>query len=113
VVLKGNEGKGESGVTAEPELERNVKGGLGKSVAGSTYLAGGIRLTGSVNVIEGGISDVCKLCGVTNHLVVTTLLVSGEGKLVPDVHPVTVLTVNALTTNLDLNLRDKLLSGEI
>jgi hypothetical protein len=29
------------------------------------------------------------------------------------VHPVTVLAVNALTTDLDLNLRDELLAGEV
>jgi hypothetical protein len=29
------------------------------------------------------------------------------------VHPVTILTVNALTTNLNLNLRNKLLTGEV
>jgi hypothetical protein len=29
------------------------------------------------------------------------------------VHPVTILAINALTTNLDLNLRNQLLTGEI
>jgi len=41
VVLKGNQGKGKSGVAAKPELQRHVKGGLRQGVAGSTHLVGG------------------------------------------------------------------------
>ena len=114
VVLKGNQGKGKSGVAAKPELQRHVKGGLGQGVAGSTHLVGGrggsarTRHTGEV-----GVGDVGKLGGVTNHLEVTRLLLLGEGQLVPDVHPVTILTVNALTTNLNLNLGNQLLTDEI
>ncbi len=114
VVLKGNKGKGKSGVAAKPELQRHVKGGLGQGVAGSAHLVGGrgggarTRYTG-----EGGVGDVGKLGGVTNHLEVTRLLLLGEGQLVPDVHPVTILTVNALTTNLNLNLGNQLLTDEI
>ncbi len=114
VVLKGNQGKGKSGVTAKPELQRHVKGGLRQGVAGSAHLVGGrggsarTRHTGEV-----GVGDVGKLGGVTNHLEVTSLLLLGEGQLVPDVHPVTILTVNALTTNLNLNLGNQLLTDEI
>jgi hypothetical protein len=38
VVLKSNQRKGKSRVAAVPEHKRNIKGGLGKSVTGSTYL---------------------------------------------------------------------------
>ena len=54
-----------------------------------------------------------KTSGVTDHLEVSRLLGAGHGKLVPDVHPVTILTVDALATNLDLHLGDELLTGEI
>jgi len=70
-------------------------------------------VTGSVNISEGRINNVSKLSGVTNHLVVSTLLVSGKSELVPDVHPVAILTVDALTTDLNLNLRDELLTGAV
>ena len=113
VVLEGDQRKGKTGVGAVPELEGHVKGGLGKSLAGSADLARSSGITGSIDVGKVGIGDEGKLGGVTNHLEVTLLLVSSHGELVPDVHPVTILTVNALTTNLNLNLRDKLLSGEI
>jgi len=43
----------------------------------------------------------------------TILLLTGEGKLIPDVHPVTILAIDALTSDLNLNHGDKLLSGVI
>ena len=114
VVLEGDKGKSKTRVAAEPELKGNVKGGLGESVTGSAYLGGStLSGTGSRYVSESGVGDVCQLCGVANHLVVTVLLLLGESNLVPDVHPVTVLTVNALTSNLYLNLSNQLLTGEV
>ena len=113
VVLKGDEGEGKTGVAAEPELEGDVEGGLGEGVAGSANLAGGVGVAGAVNVSERGVGDVSELGGVADHLVVTALLLSGLSELVPDVHPVTVLAVNALATDFNLNLRDELLTGEV
>ena len=112
MVLEGNQGQSQTGVTAEPELERHVQSGLGQSVTRGAHLAGSAGVTGTVHVGERGISDVGQLSSVTDHLVVT-LLVAAQSQLVPDMHPVTVLTVDALATNLDLNLRDELLTGEI
>ena len=114
VVLESDQRKSKTGVAAEPEKEGHVECGLRKGVAGSANLVGnrggsaGTRDTGEV-----GVGDVGKLGGVTNHLVVTTLLLLGEGQLVPDVHPVTVLAIDALTTNLDLNLGDELLTDVV
>ena len=113
VVLEGDERKRKARVAAVPELERHVESGLREGVARGTDLLGGIRVTRTVNVGEAGVGEVGKLGGVANHLVVATLLLLGEGELVPDVHPVAILAVNALATNLNLNGLDKLLSGEI
>jgi len=113
VVLKSNEGKGEAGVGAEPELEGHVEGGLGKSVTGSAHLARSLGVARSVDISERGISDEGELGGVSNHLEVTSLLLGGHGELVPDVHPVAILAIDALATNLNLNLGDNLLSREI
>jgi len=113
VVLEGDQRKSKTGVCAVPELEGHVKGGLRKSLAGSAHLAGCGGITGSIDISEVGVGDKGELGGVTDHLEVTFLLVGSHGELVPDVHPVAILTVNALTTNLNLDLRDKLLSGEI
>jgi hypothetical protein len=113
VVLESNEGKSKTRVCAEPELEGHIEGGLGKGVTGSAHLAGSKGVARTVNLRERGIGDEGKLGGVTNHLEVSTLLLSSHGELVPDVHPVTILAVNSLTTDLDLNLGNELLTGEI
>jgi len=113
VVLKGDEGEGKAGVAAVPELEGNIEGGLRKSVTGSANLARGGGLARTVNIVKRGVGDVSELGGVSNHGKVARALVNGQGELVPDVHPITVLAVNALATDLDLDLRDDLLTGEI
>ena len=113
VVLEGDEGEGKAGVAAVPELEGHVEGGLGEGVAGGANLARGGGLAGAINIIKRGVGNVSELGGVSDHSKVAGALVHGEGQLVPDVHPVTVLAVNALTTDLDLNLRNELLTGEV
>ena len=113
VVLKGNEGKGKTGVGAVPELEGHVKGGLRKGIARGTHLAGSLGVARSINISERGVGDEGKLGGVSNHLEVSSLLFRSHGELVPDVHPVTVLAVNALSTNLYLNLGNELLTREV
>jgi hypothetical protein len=113
VVLESNKGKGKSGVCAEPELERNVESSLRKSISGGAHLSGGKGVARSIDLSERRIGDECKLGGVTNHLEVTSLLFRSHSKLVPDVHPVTILSVNSLASNLDLNLGNKLFSREV
>jgi hypothetical protein len=113
VVLKGDEGKSKTGVTAVPELKGNIKGSLGESIAGGANLTRSVSLARTINSIERRVGDEGKLGGVANHSIVAILLVEGKSKVVPDVHPVTILAVNALTTDLNLNLRNQLLTGEI
>jgi hypothetical protein len=113
VVLKSDERKGQTGVAAEPELKGDIEGGLGESVTGSANLARGVGVARAIDVVEGGVGDESQLGGVADHLEVAALLLGGHGKLVPDVHPVTILAVNALATDLNLNLRDELLTGEV
>ena len=113
VVLEGNQRERKARVGAEPELERNVESRLREGVAGSANLARRSGLAGAVNGGEGRIGDEGKLGGVTNHLEVPALLLRGHRELIPDVHPVSVLAIDALASNLDLNLRNKLLSGEV
>ncbi len=114
VVLEGNEGEGKSRVPAEPELERNVERGLREGLAGRANLSGAARgSAGPTDSGERGIRHVGELRGVSDHLVVSTLLLGGERKLVPDVHPVTILAIDALAANLDLNLGDEVLADVI
>jgi hypothetical protein len=113
VILKGDEGESKTGVTAIPKLEGDIESSLGKSIAGSANLTGSVSLARTIDGIERGIGDKSQLGGVADHGKVTVLLIKRESKVVPDMHPVTILAINALTTDLDLNLGDKLLTGEI
>ena len=113
VVLKSDEGERKSGVGAEPELKGDVKSGLRKGVTGSANLARSHGVARAINVGERGVGDEGKLGRVTNHLEVSLLLLRCHGELIPDVHPVSVLAVNALTSNLNLNLSNELLSREV
>jgi hypothetical protein len=113
VVLKSDKGKSKTGVTAVPELKGDIKGSLGESIAGGANLTRSVSLARTIDSIERGVGDEGKLGGVANHSIITILLVEGKSKVVPDVHPVTILAVNTLTTDLNLNLRNQLLTGEI
>ena len=114
VVLESNEGKSKTGVSAETEEEGNVQGGLRESLSGGANLAGASSgSAGSVDIGEGRVSHVGELSGVADHLVVTSLLLRRESELIPDVHPVTILAVNSLASNLNLNLSNELLTGVI
>jgi len=114
VVLEGNEGKGKSRVGAEPELEGNVEGGLRESVSrGAGLVLDTSAGTRTIDIGKVRVGEVGELGGVANHLVVATLLLLGEGELIPDVHPVSVLSVDSLSSNLNLNLVDELLSREV
>jgi len=113
VVLESNEGESEPGVLAEPELERNVEGGLREGITRSANLAGSVGLARTVHRRERGVGKVGELGGVADHGPVPLLLGSVDGELVPDVHPVAVVAINALTANLYLNLGDELLTGEV
>jgi hypothetical protein len=114
VVLESDQRQSKTGVSAEPEEEGDVQGGLRESLAGSANLAGAATgSAGSVDVGECGVAQVGQLGGVSDHLVVTSLLLRREGKLIPDVHPVTILAVNSLASNLNLNLGNELLTGVV
>ena len=104
VILEGDKRKRETRVAAEPELERHVKRGLRKRAARHARVARGVSVARNVHRRERWVRQVGKLCGLPDHLVVTTLLFGGHRKLVPQVHELPVLTVNALPSNLNLHV---------
>lgn len=113
VVLKSNQRERQTRVLAEPELQRDVQGRLGEGVTRSAHLLGGVGLARAIHLREVRVRDVSELSRVANHGVVTLHQARRHGELVPDVHPVAVVAINALATNLDLHLRDELLTGVI
>jgi hypothetical protein len=114
VVLESNQRKSQTRVSAEPEEEGDVEGCLREGIARSANLTGSSSgRAGSVDVSESGVSDIGKLSGVANHLVISSLLLRRHSELIPDVHPVTILTVNSLASNLNFDLGKQLLTGVI
>ena len=107
VVLERNERDGYTRVAAEPELERNVER-LGRRALARD--ARDRRLRRRARCIKRNARTTLhedKVVRVTNdrvkHLDVTGI----RRELRPDLHPVTILAINALTTDLKLNLLDE------
>ena len=107
VVLEGDQGQSQTRVAAEPELQRDVQSVLRGTVlellrgVGDTIAAVTVARDTTLHDHVGELGDV------TNHLGVTGLLTGLLGELVPDVEPVTVVLINALTTDLELNGLDE------
>jgi len=113
VVLESNERESQTRVAAEPELERDVEG-VGRGAV--DLLVGGVGLpTGAVIVAR--LTTLHQQVGqhghVANHLGVATLLAGLLGELIPDVHPVAVVLVDALATNLNLHGLDKVVAHPV
>ena len=113
MVLKSDEGKGKTWVAAKPEHEWNVESGFWERVAWGADLFWCGRFARTIDGSERWISDEGKLSSVTNHLVVPALLFAGKSKLAPDLHPVTVLSVDALTTDFNFDLSDELVTWAV
>jgi len=56
VVLESDKRESKSGITAVPELKRDIEGGLRERVTRSANLAGSIRLARTINVRERGVA---------------------------------------------------------
>ena len=96
VVLQSDQRQSQTGVAAEPELQRHEQGGLGEGICGA-----------------GGVEHVGQSGHVANHVGITSLVSSGLGQLVPDVQPLTVVLVHLLTTDLDVHVLDQLMTHPV
>ena len=65
---------------------------------------------GSLSAVE---TSAGKGNGVSNHVIVSDLVSGLLGELVPDVEPVTIVTVNALSSNLNINSLDESVSNVV
>jgi hypothetical protein len=114
VVLEGNERESKTRVAAEPELEGDVEGvlrGTLEDLGGGVGL--GVGQASVVAVLTTLDEEVDEFRDVTNHLGVTGLLAGLLGQLVPDVEPVTVVLVNLLTTDLNVNIVDQVVANPV
>jgi hypothetical protein len=113
VVLERDERERKARVAAEPELEGDVEGVLRGAVLD---LVGGVRLARGAVVVAGlaALNDqVGELGDVANHLGIAGLLARLLGELIPDVEPLTVVLVDALTTDLELDLADEVVANPV
>ncbi len=113
VVLEGDQGERQARVAAEPELQGHVQGVHGR--AGANRL-GQVGLTAIAGVVARSAAlddEVRQLRDVAHHLGVAGLLAGLLGELVPDVEPVTIVLVDALATDLELNVGDQVLTDPV
>ena len=113
VILERDQRERQAGVTAEPELERDVErelrgavGDLGERVG----LPAGARIVAGLTALDEHVNE---LRNVAYHLGVAGLLARLLRELVPDLEPVTVVTVNALAANLELNVVDEVVADVV
>ena len=113
VVLECDERERQTRVAAEPELERNVQRVLRRALAD---LARAIRLARAARVVAALTAldeEIDEFRNVTNHLGVAGLLARLLRQLVPDLEPVTVVLVDLLTTNLNVDVVDKIVTDPV
>jgi len=113
VVLEGNQRESQPRVTVEPELERNVESvlrGAHQMLGGSVGLPAGAVVVAVLTTLN---QEVHELRNVTHHLGVPSLLARLLGELIPDLEPVTVVFVNALSTNLKLHVVDQVVPNPV
>ena len=113
VVLERNERQSQTRVAAEPELERDVqgvhRGARGDDLGREGLTAIAIVVARRTTLVQ----EVGELGNVADHLGITSLLAGLLGELVPNVHPVTVVLVDALTTDLNLNVVDEVVTDPV
>jgi len=113
VVLEGDQRQGQARVSIKPELQRNVQGVLRGA---HQRLGRGVGLTAGAVVVARLTAlhqEVHQLGHVANHLGIAGLLARLLGELIPDLQPVTVVLVNALTTDLKLHIANQVVSHPV
>ena len=113
VVLQSNQRQSQTRVAAEPELQRDVqgvhRGARGDDLGGEGLTAIAVVVAARATLVD----QVGQLRDVADHLGITSLLAGLLSELVPDVHPITILLVNALTTDLDLHVVDEVVTDPV
>ena len=115
MVLERNEREREAGVAVEPELERDVERVLRRAAAA---LGARVGLAAKAVIVAATIGAdlrerVDELRDIANHLGVAGLLARRARQLIPDVEPVTVVLVDALATDLNLNVADQVVANPV
>ena len=107
VILERNQGNRKTRVAAEPELQRDVERLVGRSLAGDARDGGLRRGAGGIERNTSRALHQGEVVGVADERVKGLHRAGLRRELGPDLHPVTILAVNALTTDFNLNLLDE------
>ena len=113
VVLESNERESQTRVAVESELEGDVERVLRRAVAD---LLGGVGLTRAAGVVAALTAldeQVGELGHIAYHLGVAGLETRLLGELVPDLEPVTVVLINLLTTDLNVDVVDEVVANPV
>ena len=113
VVLEGDERERQTRVAAEPELKRDVQRVLRGALADLVGRVGLARGAVIVAVLATLRDEVRQLRDVANHLGVTSLLARLLRELIPDVQPLSVVLVDALPADLELDLLDEVVTDPV
>jgi len=113
VVLEGDERERKARVAAEPELERDVERVLRGALDELIRRVGLARCAPVVAVLTALDEEVRELGHVANHLGVAGLLTRLLRELIPDVEPVAIVLVDALATDLNLDVLDKVVANPV
>jgi len=113
VVLQGDQWQSQTWVAAEPELQWDVQsvhgGARGDNLRGQWLTTVAVVVARRATLVD----EVGELWDVADHLGITSLLASLLSELVPNVKPITVLLVDALTTDLDLDVVDEVVADPV
>ena len=113
VVLESNQRESKTRVAAEPELEGDIESvfrGALADLVGRVGLASNAVIVAILTTLG---DQVGELGNVTHHLGVPSLLTRLLGQFVPDVEPLTIMLVNALTTDLELYFLDQVVTRPV
>jgi len=113
VVLEGDQRQRQARVAAEPELQRDVQRVLGRA---GQQLRGRVRLAARARVVAvlAALHDqIRQLRNVANHLGIARLLARLLRELIPDLEPVTIVLVDALAADLQLNPVDEVVAHPV
>ena len=107
VVLERDERDRKTRVAAEPELERDVERARRGARAGGAGVRELRARARGIERISTTILHQDEIVGVADHVIERLRGAHILGELGPDLHPVTILAVDALTTDLELNRLDE------
>jgi len=113
VVLEGNQGERKTRVAAEPELEGDVQRVLRRAGRDLVERVGLTVAAVRIAALTALDDKVDELGDVANHVGIARLLTGLLRELVPDLEPVTIVLVDLLSANLEVDVVDQVVTDPV